>query len=183
MKFLFSILFILNTIGIVAQNNDYKFDFRLGSGFSLLGSGDMTTTMIENELNYSVNHYITTAVSAGFGYSDKGVYLTAAFMQGNLNIYVSPFRNNRKFDFRIGTGLSYYRVTDGYIESYQYQNGNLIDKDYIIRQRNSFGPNIIIENSYSFTKKFIIGLKLFSQPYQNGDINTGILLKLGYRID
>jgi hypothetical protein len=91
-------------------------------------------------------------------------------------------KNNRRFDFRIGTGLSYYGISDAYEQSAYYENGVLVDLDYSFDKRKSFGYNIIIENSYLLNNRILIGLKLFTQPYFNGDINTGILLKLGLKI-
>jgi hypothetical protein len=32
------------------------------------------------------------------------------------------------------------------------------------------------------TNRVLIGLELFSQPYFNGDINSGLLFKLGLKI-
>ena len=61
-------------------------------------------------------------------------------------------------------------------------SGGLINTEYEFDNRNSFGLNVIIENSYLLTDKFLVGLKLFTQPYSNGDINTGAMLKIGLRI-
>lgn len=163
------------------QERQDKIDIRIGSGISLLGTGDMTTLNIENEVNYKYNRLLSNSVSLQYGRSNSGVWKTASFIQGNLNIFISPFKNDRKNDFRIGTGLGYYMISDAYLESAEYSNGQLVDEDYKFEIRNSFGINFILENTYSITDRFLIGLKLFTQPYFNGDINTGGLLKLGVR--
>jgi len=36
----------------ISQNDHSDLDYRLGFGASLLGSGDMRTMMVENEVNY-----------------------------------------------------------------------------------------------------------------------------------
>jgi hypothetical protein len=170
------------SIQVIGQDKTDKLDFRFGAGISLLGSGDMMTFNYENEINYKLNQYFTSSLSINLGRSNYGVYETASFTQGNINAYFSPLKNNKRFDFRIGTGLTYYRVSDAYEQSAYYENGVLVDVNYLFDNRNSFGCNLIIENSYSLSDKILIGLKLFSQPYLNGDINSGLLLKLGLRI-
>lgn len=183
MKQLFIFVLLLSSLNAFAQSDGVqKFDFRLGVGTSLLGSGDMVTVMFENQLNYKVSRYFATSASAVYGKSDNGVFETASFVQGNVNVYVSPLRNNRKNDFRVGTGLSYYTISDAYLESAEYTAGKLVDADYSFDKRSSFGVNVVLENTYSISKKFLVGLKLFNQQYKNGDINSGGLIKAGVKL-
>jgi len=165
-----------------AQETESRIDFRFGVGTSLLGTGDMQTIMFENEANIKWNRYFTLGAGLGYAKSDDGVFEQASFIQLNTNVYISPFKNSRKNDFRVGTGLSWYSVSDVYQSSATYQNGQLIDSEYVFDKRSSIGFNIIIENTYSIGEKFLLGLKLFTQPYQNGDINSGIMLKFGIKI-
>lgn len=165
-----------------AQDFKSRIDLRLGIGTSLLGTGDMQTIMLENEVNMKLNSYFTFGGELGFGKSDYGVFEHASFIQLNANIFLSPFKNKGRNDFRIGTGPSWYSVSDAYRSSAHYQNGQPVDEDYKFDTRSSIGFNVIIENSYSITERYLLGLKLFTQPYQNGDINTGILLKFGIKL-
>ena len=176
------ISFIFITLQVIAQENNNKLDLRLGTGVSLLGSGDMTTFNYENELNLRLNQYFTSSISINFGRSNNGVSKTASFVQGNINIFVSPFKNIKRFDFRLGTGLTYYNISYVYESSRQYENGILVDVDYEFDNHKALGFNIIIENTYLLTDKFLVGVKLFTQPYINGDINSGIMLKFGLKI-
>ncbi len=176
------ITLIVFSLPVIGQEKVDKLDLRFGAGISLLGTGDMVTFNYENEINYKLNKYLTSSLSINLGRSNYGVFETASFTQGNLNLYLSPFKNNKRFDFRIGTGLTYYGISDAYEQYVEYINGQLVDVDYTFEKRNSFGYNIVIENSYLLTDRFLIGIKLFSQPYFNGDINSGILLKLGLKI-
>lgn len=164
-----TVALILCTLQVLGQKNIDKFDLRLGIGISLLGSGDMLTFNYENELNYQLNQYFTGALSVNLGRSNLGVGNSASFTQGNLNIFISPFKNSKQIDFRIGTGITYYHVSD-------------IDFNYDFDKRNAIGFNIVIENTYLFANKWLAGLKLFTQPYANGDINTGVMLKLGLKL-
>jgi hypothetical protein len=180
-KILMLLALLILVFHLKGQEKQNKIDIRIGSGISLLGTGDMTTLNIENEVNYKYSRLLSNSVSLQYGRSNSGVWKTASFIQGNLNIFISPFKNDRKNDFRIGTGLGCYTISDAYQESAEYSNGQLVDEDYKFEIRNSFGINFILENTYSITDRFLIGLKLFTQPYFNGDINTGGLLKFGVR--
>jgi hypothetical protein len=176
------ITLIVFSLPVIGQEKADKLDLRLGAGISLLGRGDMRTFNYENEINYTLNNYFSSSLSINLGRSNYGVFEMASFTQGNLNFYLSPFKNNKRFDFRIGTGLTYYGISDSYKHYYEYINGQLVNIDYTFENRISFGYNIVIENSYLLTDRFLIGIKLFSQPYFNGDKNSGILLKLGLKI-
>jgi hypothetical protein len=181
MKKLILASIILFSLSVNAQKAQTRFDFRFGVGTSLLGSGDMRTIMVENEINYSSNMFLTFAISTGYGKSDQGVYETSSFIQGNANIFLSPFGNNKKNDFRIGTGFSYLNVSNVYIKSSELINGTLLYNEYQFENRNLIGMNIILEDTYSITERLILGLKVFTQPYI-GNINSGILLKIGVKI-
>jgi len=178
-KKLLIVFFLIGSFQLSAQLSEKKFDLRIGAGATLLGSGDMITFSFENELNYRMNPYFTSALSFAFGKSNTGVWETASYLQGNLSMFLSPFKNNRYNDFRLGLGISVNNVTDAYVQGTYYENGVIVDVDHVIENRNAFGYNIIIEDSYRFSEKFLIGFKLYTQPYTNGDINSGALIKFG----
>lgn len=182
MKKLF-FLFLTIFVGVAgnAQEDKSKLSITLGAGRSLLGTGDIRTVMFENELNYKLNKYFALGGGIAFGKSNYDLFGQASFFQLNSNIYLSPFRNNRKNDFRLGAGFSWYSVSDSYLSSATYQNGQIVNPEYVFDDRNSVGLNMLIENTYSVTDKYLLGLKVFAQPYLNGDINSGILLKLGMK--
>jgi hypothetical protein len=178
-KLIISLLAILFSVRAFGQENVRKVDVRLGAGLSLLGSGDMVTFNYENELNIKLNKYFSTSVSLNLGRSNRGVFETASFTQGNLNVFLSPFKNTGRFDFRFGPGFTYYNISDAYISSQVWKNGILVSTNYKFDNRNSYGFNVIIEGSFLITERFLLGVKLFTQPYHNGDINSGGMLKLG----
>lgn len=178
--YLLFILLICST-KLYAQEDSTRWGFRFGAGPAILGSGDMWALNFENELGYKLNRHISSALSLQFGRSNSGVWETTSFTQGNLNAFYSPFGNNRKNDLRIGGGTSYYGITDVYLTSAYYENNVLIDQDFAIEMRRSWGYNIIIENIYALSNRFDIGIKLFTQSYFNGDMNTGLLFKVGVK--
>ncbi len=136
----------------------------------------METINYENEVNYKLNNYFATSASFNFGKSDKGVHNSSSFLQGNLNLFISPFKNSRKNDFRLGLGMSYYGVSDTKIMK---ENVGYSSNFKEFEKRNSFGTNIIIENTYTLKDRYLIGLKLFTQSYFNSDMNSGAMLKFG----
>ena len=85
---------------MLAQDETENLDIRLGVGSTILGTGDMTTIAFENELNYRISSYFTTALSAGYGRSNDGIYETASYLLGNLNVFPSPYKNIGRNDFR-----------------------------------------------------------------------------------
>ena len=186
-----------------------KFDIRFGAGWSLLGTGDIGAVNFENEFNFKFSRYFTTSASLNYGrvadnnYSTATSYITvggkvyssttvipwshnASFLQGNVNIFISPFRNNRKNDFRVGGGISVYNIAEAYVQGYQSVPEELKPiygesfVTWVYDKRTSFGWNIIIEDTYTIKEKFLIGVKAFTQPYTNGDINSGFMGKVGY---
>jgi len=180
-KYLVIVLFVIAT-QLNAQDKQTKFDVKFGVGISLLGTGDMTTINFENETNYKISQYFSTSFTLNYGRSNSGVYETSSYIQGNLNIFISPFKNNRKNDFRIGTGFSIMNISDSYYFLQECGVGIEQTSPYHFDKRNSSGFNIIIEDTYSINEKYLIGLKLFTQPYFNGDLNSGVLLKFGLKI-
>lgn len=180
-----NLLFILLLFStpLLAQDETENLDIRLGVGSTILGTGDMTTIAFENELNYIISSYFTTALSVRYGRSNKGVYETASYIQGNLNVFLSPFKNTGRNDFRVGTGLSFMNVSDARLLSASYNaRGEATEIEYGFSQRNSYGYTVILEDTYTIKSKYLLGLKIFTQPFFNGDINSGMLLKIGLKI-
>ena len=178
-------LLLIATLSILtaqAQTAASRTDIRIGAGISMLGTGDMTAVVFENELNHRLNRHVSIGGGLGFGRSNKGVFTHASFSQLHSGIFISPFGNERKNDFRIGAGLTWYWVSDFYISTEVYTSGQLVYREYTFDKRSSAGFSITLENTYALSDKYRIGVKLFTQPYFNGDINSGILVKLGARI-
>ncbi len=184
MKILFFTFFFVSFSMFVRaqqQTETRKFDFRLGFGVTILGTGDIITCNFENELNYKISRYFASSASLNIGKSGLGQaeQASASFVQGNLNLYISPFRNDKRNDFRLGGGISVYNISD-YTVSYYWdpvsQKNNTV---FLNDKRTAFGFNMVAEYSYRFSKKFLFGVLLFSQPYLNGDINSGGMVKFG----
>lgn len=180
-KYLITILLTISVF-IAAQNSTSKFDIRLGSGISFLSSGDMTTSIYENELNYKLNPYLSNSLAIDFGRSNRGVYENVSLFQANFNGFISPFKNNLRNDFRIGVGLSFIDISKVYLQSTEFVNDQLVRQVFLIDMKNGLGVNLILENTFMINKRFFVGIKLFSQHYFKINTNSGVMLKCGMKI-
>lgn len=170
------------TIQLHAQDTQKKLGFHFGMGSSLLGTGDITTFNVENEFSYKLNSYFSTSFTFNYGRGNMGKEKLSAYAQGNLNIFISPFKNNRKNDFKIGTGVSLMDIYS--INHHLAMCGTGLEEapPYEFNKRTPFGFNIIIEDTYSINDTYIVGIKLFTQSYTSDDINSGILVKVGLKL-
>ncbi len=184
MKKLLVLLMCLASLpSIIAQDKGLSsVSLTFGAGSSLHGSGDMITLALENGLQYRLNESFSAAVDLHYGKSDFGVYVSSSFVQGNLNVLWSPFSQLKKHDVKLGFGFSYMNVSDFYEASDEWIDGYIDRNNYAFDKRNSFGYNIILRYDYLLTEKYLLGLKLFTQNYFNGDISTGGLLRFGIRL-
>jgi hypothetical protein len=181
MKKIIFILTVSLSLALFSQENASKIDLRLGMGSSLVGSGDMITTAYENELNYRINSHFAISPSVGFAKSNYGVDDIAHYIQGNLNMFYSPFRNTKSMDFRIGLGASFLEYSSSYeYERYTLLNGREYSR-YAFPVEKSFGVNVILENTVKLTPRLLLGLKAFTQIYF-GNINSGLMVKVGYTL-
>lgn len=181
MKKIILILLVSLSISVFSQETVSKYDLRLGIGSTFLGTGDMYTTAFENELNYRVNNYFTVSPSIGFAKSIYGIYEIANYTQANVNIFYSPFKNNKTNDFRIGLGATFMN----YSYSFEFERQTLLNgidySRYLFPNENDFGLNVTLENSFNLSQRLILGIKAFTQIY-TGNINSGALIKIGYRL-
>ena len=173
-------------LSLTAQVNTHKLDFKTGTGFGFMGSGDLTALCFENELNYKLNSYFTTSVSVGIGRTVKDIYRHNDYFQGSLNLFISPFKNTRRNNFRIGGGYTLINETSLYNPSMydhminrtfkeeKYNNGF----DYMTRMVRGF--SMILEDEYLINSKFLIGGKLFvTGGEREGGVVSGGMIKLG----
>jgi hypothetical protein len=171
----FTFLLILS---LSANSQDIKkkirYNYSINSGYLFLGSGDQSTINIENEFNFEFLKVLSSSFGANLGSGNYGLYHNSSYVQGNFNIFVSPFGNIKKNRFKIGYGISLMKVTDTGIKPWDtYQTGKEYD------QRASFGYNLILQHDYFINSKYFIGLKGFTQIYNNKDYSTGVNLRLG----
>lgn len=165
-----------------SQNFGDRIDFRLGTGLSLQGTGDMIMLNYENELNCTMSRYFTLAGSVNFGRSVNGVYNNGSSSQGNIMLFFSPFKNTRRFDFRFGPGFGFQRYSYTYQEWARYENGILVDERHAVNKRFAYGPSLTFEGTYMLNELYMLGAKLYTKPFFNDDIDSGFMIKFGRRL-
>jgi len=159
-----------------------RFDLRIGVGYLFLGSVDFTGVSFDNEINYHINHYFTTSASINMGRSIGGASDgTASFIGGTINLFLSPFKNNKLNNLRIGGGFAFYNIADVYVSGIHYTDG-MVHKDYTSSKETTIGGSIIIEDPFNINNRFLAGMKVFMKPYANGDINSGIMIKFDVKL-
>lgn len=198
-KTTFFIIAIIIAFELNAQENQHKFDFKVGSGVSTFSTTWTPTLTLgfENEMNYKINSYFSTSVGVNYGRGDSRVdyynhiLIHNDYLLGSLNIFISPFRNNKKNNFRIGAGFSYLNLnvtdsnenttdntTDFWPMSVPYTS---YSPSYTLEKINSGMYNVIIEDEQLVFSNYLIGGKLYfsADGRHFGQMMIGCLLKLG----
>ena len=75
--------------------------------------------------------------------------------------------------------MNYYRVYNVFASSTTIVNGVIVDETLVRGSEKSAGVAIQIEYSRMVTSALSLGLKAYSNPYLNGDIKRGLLLRAG----
>ena len=170
---------------LVKQDYSNKFDLKIGSGLGFITWGDLLAVCFENEFNYKINKYFTVAVSFGIGRSigtGRGEWKDHSdYLQGSVNAFVSPFRNNRRNNFRIGGGYTYINETTAYMSSASYYppDETAYDITYAYDQNSSHCFNVIIEDEFKITPRILIGGKLFLTGNIDSAVLWGGMIKFG----
>lgn len=170
--------FLLPFGGLFSQSLP-KNEFRAGVGTALLGTGDMHCLTVENEYNRRLNPYFRLGMALQTGNSENGVYLHSNFRQAGVNLQFSPFKNTGNHDLRFGAGLNMYRGYYIYALETMYVNGIIVDEIIKRDHSNSLGVSISVEFSRMITPSLNWGFKVYTNPYLNGDIQSGLLLRGG----
>jgi len=170
---------LITVFNVTAQVNTHKLDFKIGSGIGFMGDGDLTALCLENELNYKLNSYLSTSISLGVARSLVNENRHNDYLQGSLNLFISPFRNNRLNNFKIGAGYTRVNEAISYWASSFYYNDTYIKKyEYSTSTINGF--NVIVEDEYMISSRFLIGGKLFvTGGIEEGGVVSGGMIKLG----
>lgn len=176
------LLFLLSLVffGTNAQTKDKRVDIRLGAGMTYIDKNSSISTF-EVETNRKLSSYFAVGASLAFGRDAADKFNMTSFEKVQLNLFVSPFKNNRRNDFRIGAGIGYFDIAGYQATGMQFDAEATKHHSY---KNSSFGFNFSVENSYMLTNRFFIGIKAFAEPYLKETINTnyGAILKLGVKL-
>ncbi len=149
-----ALLLIANLMGFIclAQTID---NVKVGMGVSFLGTGDIWAAKFEGEVTKNYNSIISGSVLLGLGRGGNGIYQQTFTTNLDGNVFVSPFGNDKAYNFKIGSGLSLMYVSDSYPGDLWF-----VPSD----RRVSLGANIIMEHEVLIHKKYLLGLKGIIQP-------------------
>lgn len=166
--------FMLLGTMLSAQEQPSRLEFKAGAGVGFMGSGDVLTFSFENELDYKLNAYFTASAVVGIGRSFETKHDKNDYLHGGLTLYVSPFRNDGKNNFRIGFGYIFINETC----LYQAYANRPIVYDYFTT--NEHATNLVLDYRRQFNSKMSVGGKLYTiGGLEAGGILTGAMLVFG----
>ncbi len=164
MKKLIFIYLLITGSYVFAQEKISTLDFKIGVGFGLIY---LPAYKFENELNKKWNRFLSSSASIGFAVGIGDSYMKSlTAVDGCINGFISPFGNQKKGNFRIGLGLAFiysyntrvfYKTEPPFVDKPEEWYGLYED-----RRRNL---NIIIDYERCIGKKYLVGIRVVSQPY------------------
>ncbi len=179
-KILIFILFISNTIIAqeTAKSHNY-WDYQVGVGQSLHGSGDVIALNWENTLTY----HFTKGFSSSFTYSTSSKKIFANDNHWSLYnkdaldlMFYQRLWSNQNNNFEIGVGGSYLNTTS--LSATRFQNITNINHHEI----NTFGVRYTVAYKRALSTGFFITPSLYQAIYFD-DIVTGYSVRVGYKFN
>ena len=159
------------------SNTDIKFG--VGNGF--FDPGDNSMIILETEVSNKWNRYIANSISLNYGTMYRGISESLSQFHADMNFLFSPFKNNKRSNFKLGTGISYLYVDEVAFLSSRFENGvQIIEYDF--SKRSSIGTHFIIEHEISITPRHLLGFKASYYSYKSGDSISGISVKFGVKL-
>lgn len=164
MKKIVFICFLFMSNYTFAQEKASTLDFKIGAGLGLI---NIPAYKFENELTKKWNRFLSSSISIGFAVGKGDSYMKSlTAVDGCINGFISPLGNQKKGNFRIGFGLAF-------IYSYNTRVIYKTEPPFVDKPEEWYGLyeerlrrfNIIIDYERNFSKKYLIGIRIVSQPY------------------
>ncbi|WP_116127555.1 hypothetical protein [Lewinella sp. IMCC34183] len=167
-----------------ASAQDHRWDVRFGAGSTLLTLHSRVIASVEGEVNFTLNRYFTLAGSVGAADSDAGEFSPKiTFLRSDVGVFISPFTNQRKHDFRLGVAGSYLTVDSPARSTVTTVNGEVVHATYENERRGGFGGAVYVDHTYTVTDRVLLGLRLAARAYDNTlESNVDALLRIGLRL-
>jgi hypothetical protein len=185
MKNIFVILLLLSSSAF-AQDKPSTVDLKFGVGITFINH---KIIRFENELTKKWNPFFSSSISMNFGFGGGSMKESLTVINGDINVFFSPFKNHKKHNFKVGTGLSFIYLSE------TRENGKpgfFADPYFAVSVRSGLGFNAIIDHEIAIGKRYLIGGRIIFQPYRgrrrNPDIYTpyyaslGVLVRFGIRL-
>lgn len=176
------VLLFLSPFTLLSQIEDANL-LKVGTGLSILGDGDGTILSIRNELYHNMNDIFSVSGSLLGGYGIESFLEEYEYLfRSDINLYFSPFGNKRRYNFEVGAGVSYYGSRSKYIMRITRVDGRITEVIYVNTVNQSIGFNVLVDNTIRISGNHHVSFGAFITPYIDGNINSGFVLKYGYRI-
>ena len=98
-----TLIWSLFVVNISAQQYSNKFEFKIGTGIVLIEKGTYNSSF-ENEIGYKLNKLLAASMAISTGRSFDSSVEHNDYLQGGLNIFISPWKNINRNNFKIGIG-------------------------------------------------------------------------------
>lgn len=165
------LLFILSATTAFAQN---PVTYYFGFGKSISNKGNMHFALLHNELSLKINRSFSTSLDIQIARSYRGILDRSEYLQGNWNIMVSPFKNEKKIFFKVGSGI-FYNHTWNYFDPTIYPDYN--------KKVDIFRLSLFLEDEFKISNKMVLALRLFTYPkFSTNETISGALIKVGFRL-
>lgn len=170
-----------------AQDKPSTTDLKLGLGRSSWNGGMVNTFRFEAEFTKKWNRFFSSSVAADFidftvsSNSTLTIKLLKATSVG-LNAFISPWGNNKKRNFKIGTGLSFMNYEDYRLLSRITDANGTTEINISYKTRWGIGYNVIIDYEYDLGKRYLIGARGILQQRSTVGSSLSYFLRLGIKL-
>lgn len=170
-----ALLIVLSCVGLTISAYGQR-SINIGFGVSFLGTGDVPTVSLENELRVPFNHYVKGGLNLSLGKGSTRI-AESNYLQAGLNAYVYPFRSDRAIAWYLGGGLSRINTT----HTYQTNLSGQGDATYRQLLNKEWGYQLAVGAESDLSDIYTLGTKFFTQRYTH-NVNSGILFVVGVKL-
>lgn len=171
-----TLIWLLPVFNISAQEYSNKFEFKIGTGIVLIEKGTYNSSF-ENEISYKFTKFLAASMAINTGRSIDSSIEHNDYLQGGLNFFVSPWKNIKRNNFKLGIGYALMNKSKTK-QSYIF-NESEYKKVYIYSSNVVNGINFILENDYKINSLFTVGGKVYLGMFERSDLNYGAMLRFG----
>ncbi|MEZ7936231.1 MAG: hypothetical protein QMB99_03490 [Paludibacteraceae bacterium] len=171
-----TLIWSLFVVNISAQQYSNKFEFKIGTGIVLIEKGTYNSSF-ENEIGYKLNKLLAASMAISTGRSFDSSVEHNDYLQGGLNIFISPWKNINRNNFKLGIG--YALMNRSKTNLHNIFEESKYCKEYIYTSNVVNGINFILENDYKINSLFTAGGKIYLGMFERSDLTYGAMLHFG----
>jgi len=185
-SYILFLIFLSTSYISFSQEKASTLDFKVGVGLGHWINSNLNMFRFENEFTKKWNRSLSSSLSINFASGGNTYLQTLTLLNGNINCFLSPFGNQKKNNFKIGTGISFIHIRETVVTYFDnfppyYDNPRQL---YEVNKRQLASYNLVIDDEIVLGDKYLIGVRLMMQPYrvQTGDTFWGLLFKCGIKL-